>query len=428
MEYCAKSKFDLDLAQYYIEDMIKRTITNTCIELFNQYPIITITGPRQSGKTTLARNIFPDKPYVNLEFPNLRSFAINDPRGFLNNYPDGAILDEVQRVPELPSYLQGIVDEKKRNGLFVLTGSQQLEISQSITQSLAGRTAMIKLLPLSIEELLTFSPAETCTAMMFKGFYPGLHAHSIQPHHFYANYFETYLERDLRQLTLIENLTLFEKFVRLLAARAGNLLNNQGIANDCGVTQPTVRKWVTLLEASYIVFELPPFFRTIGKRLIKTPKIYFYDTGLLCFLLGIETEAHLASHPLRGAIFENCMVMELLKRRLNRAMRSNLFFYRDRAGNEIDVIAENGSTLLPIEIKASQTSTIDFFKGLRLFKALYPQEVHNGLVVYDGEAEPEIDICRFINWKNLDRAMNKTEKNDIEMLQETGEIDGTPEK
>lgn len=381
--------------------MIKREIEQVCIRLFNQYPIITITGPRQSGKTTLARKIFPEKPYVNLEFPDQRQFAIDDPRGFLGRYPDGAILDEIQRTPELPSYLQGIVDEKKRNALFVLTGSQQFEVARSISQSLAGRTAMIQLLPLTLEELCSFSSVTDLTPLLVNGFFPGLHVNKVMPYHFYAGYFETYIERDLRQLSQIDNLKVFEKFVRLLAARTAGLLNHQSIANDCGVSQPTIRKWISILEASYIVFLLPPFFRNIGKRLIKTPKVYFADTGLLCFLLGVETAAHLASHPLRGAVFENFIVMELLKKRFNDARLPNITFFRDRAGHEVDIIVEDGPALLPIEIKSSQTASPDFSRSIEYFSALFPGQVRNALVVYDGNEAAVMGRSEFIHWKAL---------------------------
>jgi len=381
--------------------MIKREIEPVCRKLFSQYPIITITGPRQSGKTTLAQKLFPEKPYINLEFPDQRQFAIDDPRGFLNRYPDGAILDEIQRTPELPSYLQGIVDEKKRNGMFVLTGSRQFEVVRSISQSLAGRTAMVQLLPLTTGELGSYAPLPDLTTLLVNGFFPGLHVNGVSPCHFYAAYFETYIERDLRQLSQIDNLKTFEKFVRLLAGRAAGLLNHHGIANDCGVSQPTVRKWVSLLEAGYIVFALPPFYRNIGKRLIKTPKIYFFDTGLLCFLLGVETAAHLAAHPLRGAVFENFIVAELLKRRFNDARLSNITFFRDRAGNEVDVIVEEGGALLPIEIKSSQTASPDFTKSMRSFGALFPDQVKKSLVVYDGKEEEVLGNCGFVNWRKL---------------------------
>jgi predicted AAA+ superfamily ATPase len=381
--------------------MIKREIETICLELFRQYPVITITGPRQSGKTTLAKKLFPDKPYVNLEFPDQRLLAAQDPRAFLHAFPNGVILDEIQRVPELPSYIQGIVDEKQQNGMFVLTGSQQFEISQNISQSLAGRTAMIKLAPLSIGELHDWAELPDINTLMFNGFYPGLHTRKIAPYHFYSNYFETYIVRDLRQLSLIDNLMLFEKFVHILATRAASLLNYQSLANDCGVSQPTIKKWISLLEASYIIFVLPPFFSNIGKRLIKSPKIYFLDTGLLCFLLGIESVQHVASHPLRGAIFENCMVVELLKHRWNAAKRSNLFFFRDSAGNEVDVLAKDGGKLLPIEIKSAQTPSQEFIKSLRYIRKLYPDQINRGMVVYDGTIEQQLDGFEYVNWKNM---------------------------
>lgn len=387
--------------------MIKREIENVCLKLFSQYPILTITGPRQSGKTTLARNLFPKKPYVNLEMPDERRFALEDPRSFLSKFPGGAILDEIQRVPDLPSYLQGIVDDKKQNGLFVLTGSQQFEISRSISQSLAGRTAMVKLLPLSAGELAGYSPLGDLDALLIAGFYPGLHIQKIRPYHFYSSYFETYVERDLRQLSQIDDLRIFDTFVRLLAGRAGSLLNYSGLANDCGISQPTAKKWLSLLEASYIAFLLPPFFRNIGKRLIKMPKLYFFDTGLLCFLLGIENTKHLASHPLRGNIFENFVVVELLKFRFNQARHSNLFYYRDRAGNEVDVIIDQGTRLVPIEIKSARTETPEYLKSLRTFSALFPKETGEGFVVYDGAGEHAIDGFSFLNWKNLSVTMDE---------------------
>jgi predicted AAA+ superfamily ATPase len=380
--------------------MIKREIESSCRALSAQYPVITITGPRQSGKTTLARNLFPQKPYVNLEMPDERRFAIEDPRSFLARFPDGAILDEIQRTPDIPSYLQGIVDDKKQNGLFVLTGSQQFEVSQTISQSLAGRTAMIKLLPLSVGECVGTVPVDDLDTLLQAGFYPGLHMQHIQPEIFYSNYFETYVERDLRQLSQIDDLMVFEKFVRLLAGRAGSLLNYSSIANDCGVSPPTIKKWVSLLEAGYIAFLMPPFFRNIGKRLIKLPKIYFFDVGLLCFLVGIKTKEHLAAHPLRGNIFENFVVMELLKSRYNLAQRSDLYFYRDQAGNEVDVIIDLGNQLIPVEVKSSRTATPDFLKIMHRFQELFPQEVRRGLVIYDGTEEPAVDTFAFVNWAN----------------------------
>ena len=261
--------------------MIRRLLQAKCLEFSKQYPVLSITGPRQSGKTTLAKASFPNKPYVNLEDPDNRRFAIEDPRGFLKKYPNGAILDEIQRAPEIPSYLQSVVDASLMKGMFILTGSQQFEISHSISQSLAGRTALIKLLPLSFQELKLEKKKPLLDDLLLKGFYPRLYKEKLEPHNFYMNYFETYVQRDLRQLSQIEDLHMFEKFVRLVATRVGQLLNYSSLSNDVGVSQPTIRKWISLLEASYILFLLPPFFRNIGKRLIKTPKVYFYDNGLV---------------------------------------------------------------------------------------------------------------------------------------------------
>ena len=284
--------------------MIKRELQNKCLEFAKQYPVVTITGPRQSGKTTLAKVCFPEKPYANLEEPDKRRLAIEDPRGFLKNYPHGAILDEIQRAPEIPSYIQSIVDAESQNGMFILIGSQQFEISETISQSLAGRTALIKLLPFSLREVSNSHVYEPVDSWILRGFYPRLHQENLEPYNFFMNYFETYVQRDLRQLAQIDNLHLFEKFVRLLATNVGQLMNSNRLANDVGISAPTIRKWIGLLEASYLVLLMPPFFRNIGKRLVKTPKVYFYDVGLATYLLGIENIDQLKSHPLRGNLFE----------------------------------------------------------------------------------------------------------------------------
>jgi predicted AAA+ superfamily ATPase len=383
--------------------MINRQISSYCLDISAKYPVISITGPRQSGKTTLAKSLFQEKPYVNLESPDVRCLALEDPRGFLGKYPDGVILDEIQRAPELPSYIQGIVDEKQKNGMYVLTGSQQFEISQHINQSLAGRVGLVRLLPLTIGENASFSAQPDLDTLMLNGFYPRQLIQSIPPNQFFADYFETYIERDIRQLSQIDNLQLFDKCVKLLASRTGNLLNYSSLANDCGVSQPTITRWISILESCYVAFLLPPFFRNIGKRLIKTPKVYFYDTGLLCFLLGIETTAHLSSHPLRGAIFENLVVIELLKQRFNQGKRSNLSFYRDRTGNEVDIIMEEGSTLKPIEIKTSQTPATDFLRSLRTFTAMFPTEVHSGSIIYAGQEKYSTDIYEYHPWQELSK-------------------------
>ncbi len=300
------------------------------------------------------------------------------------------------------------MDEKKRNGMYVLTGSRQFELSRSITQSLAGRTAIVQLLPLTTSELETYYPHTDLSNLLVSGFFPGLHINKIKPYHFYSSYLETYIERDLRQLSQIENIRAFERFIRLLASKVGSLLNYQSIANDCGVSQPTIRKWVSILETGYIIFLLPPFYRNIGKRLIKTPKIYFMDTGLLCFLLGVETAEHLAVHPLMGAVFENFIIMELIKKRFNEGRKSNVMFFRDRTGNEVDAVLEQGPNLIPVEIKSAHTALPDFTKSLQYFASLFPKQVTKGFVVYNGNEEPVLGKWEFLNWKNLRARLNET--------------------
>jgi predicted AAA+ superfamily ATPase len=385
----------------YTGHVIKRLLQRDCIKFSKQYPVVTITGPRQSGKTTLAKACFPRMPYVNLEEPDKRKFAVEDPRGFLGNYPDGAILDEIQRAPDIPSYIQSIVDSSTKKGLFILTGSQQFEISHSISQSLAGRTALIKLLPFSLTELERSRKLPPLDDLLLKGFYPRIYKERLDPRPFYMNYFETYVQRDLRQLSQIDNLHIFEKFIRILASRIGQLLNYNSLANDIGVSQPTIRKWISLLEASYIVFILPPFFRNIGKRLIKTPKVYFYDVGLATYLLGIENVTQLKSHPLRGNIFENFVVMEFLKNRFNNAKTSNLYFYRDRTGNEIDLVIQEAISLVPIEIKSAETFHADFSRGLNTFRKLFGPEIKKSFIIYSGKEKHRHQGITFLPWQEL---------------------------
>lgn len=381
--------------------MIKRQLQNKCIDLAKQYPVLTITGPRQSGKTTLAKTCFPQKPYINLEEPDRRKIAIEDPRGFLGNYPDGAILDEIQRAPDIPSYIQTIVDSSPKKGLFILTGSQQFEISNSINQSLAGRTALIKLLPFNLTELKSRGKLPRLDDLILQGFYPRIYKERLEPHYFYMNYFETYVQRDLRQLSQIDNLHIFEKFVRLLATRVGQLLNYSSLANDVGVSQPTIRKWISLLEASYILFLLPPFFRNIGKRLIKTPKVYFYDVGLATYLLEIENVKQVKTHPLRGGLFENFVIMEFLKNRFNHAKGSNLYFYRDQTGNEIDLVIQNALSLVPVEIKSAETLNLNFYRGLNTFKKIFEKEIKKSFIIYNGKEKQIYHETTFLPWQEL---------------------------
>ena len=364
--------------------MIPRTITPTLLQLAGQYPVVTVTGPRQSGKTTICRSTFPDKPYINLESPDTREFAYSDPRGFLSSYPDGAILDEIQRVPQLLSYLQPIIDERRVPGQFILTGSQQFEMMTTISQSLAGRTALLKLLPLSIEELAGADIQSGIDSLLLNGFYPRIYDAGLNPTQALGAYFETYVERDIRQLINIKDLALFEKFVRLCAGRTGQLINMHSLGNDVGISHTTARSWLTLLEASYVVFLLQPWHTNISKRQVKTSKLYFYDVGLAAYLLGVESELHVNRHPLRGNLFENLVVIEALKYRYNRGKRSNLHFWRDAKGNEVDLVIEAGPDVVPVEIKSGATISEDFFKGLRMFSAKLPAPPGACALVYGG--------------------------------------------
>ncbi len=374
--------------------IINRTIETVLKAHASSYPIITITGPRQSGKTTLCRKVFPHKPYANLESPDIRQFAIDDPRGFLAQYPDGAILDEIQRTPDLVSYIQPMVDEDKREGLFILTGSQQFEVSNAINQSLAGRTALIKLLPFSIEEIQSsFSFPDTDT-LLYSGFYPRIWDKQLNPTQVLGDYFETYVERDLRQLITIKDLNLFHRFIKLCAGRVGQILNISSLANDAGISHTTAGNWLSIMEASYIIFLLQPYHKNISKRLVKSPKLYFYDVGLAAFLINIENEKQIARDPLRGNLFENMVISEALKYRFNQGKKSNLYFYRDSKGNEVDLLMINGPDIFPIEIKAGMTITREYFKGLNHFTKTFPESIHNGSgLVYGGiEKQKRTDV------------------------------------
>ena len=363
--------------------MIEREITCCLVALFEQYPFVTVTGPRQSGKTTLCRAAFPDLEYVNLEAPDRREFAQSDPRGFLSRLGEGAVLDEIQRVPELLSYLQVLADEAQRNSLFVLTGSEQFRLSEAIGQSLAGRTALLRLLPFSIAELRQAGASDGVDDVLYSGFYPRIHDQGLEPRQALGDYFETYVERDVRRIGEIRNLSSFRRFVRLCAGRAGQLANLTALGADAGVSHTTARHWLTILEASYIVFQLPPFFANVRKRLVKSPKLYFYDVGLASHLIGIEHAGQVATHPLRGALFENAVVVEALKHRLNRGRRSNLSFFRDTRGFECDLLYENGNGMGAIEIKSGATVASDWFDALDRIADLLPR-VGLRAVVYGG--------------------------------------------
>ncbi|MGZ5444721.1 MAG: ATP-binding protein [Thermoanaerobaculia bacterium] len=381
--------------------LVERMLAPALRDLFTSYPIVTVTGPRQSGKTTLCRLLFPELPYVNLERPDLRESTASDPRGFLERVSRGAIIDEVQRFPELLSYLQVHVDEQRRNGMFVLTGSEQFRLSESISQSLAGRTAILKLLPFSIEEAEIVRPEMSVDEMLFTGFYPRIYDHQLHPTQALGDYFETYVERDVRRLGGVRDLSTFQRFVRLCAGRIGQLLNLQNLGNDAGVSHTTARHWISVLEASFIVFLLPPLHANLSKRLIKTPKLYFHDVGLAAWLLGMENVAQVATHPLRGPLFENLAIAEVMKYRYNTVRRSNLFFYRDSSGLEIDLIYPLGNHLLPVEIKAGQTLASGQIEPLEKFVRLLPSETTAPLLVYGGRDEVPRGATRAIPIQSL---------------------------
>ena len=363
--------------------MIEREIAPCLVGLFKQYPFVTVTGPRQSGKTTLCRAAFPHLDYVNLEAPDQREFAESDPRGFLARLGEGAILDEIQRVPELLSFLQVLADEAGRNSLFVLTGSEQFRLSDAISQSLAGRTALLRLLPFSLAERRRTGASDNIDDILYSGFYPRIHNRKLEPRQALGDYFETYVERDVRRIGEIRNLEHFRRFVRLCAGRIGQLVNLSSLGADAGVSHTTASHWLTVLEASYVVFRLPPFHANIRKRLVKSPKIYFYDVGLASYLIGIEHAAQIGTHPLRGPLFENAVVVEALKHRFNRGRRSNLSFFRDSRGIECDLLYENGHGMAAIEIKSGATVASDWFDSLNRAAKELP-EIATRTVVYGG--------------------------------------------
>ncbi|HNS16185.1 MAG TPA: ATP-binding protein [Bacteroidales bacterium] len=380
---------------------IQRIIEDEVIKMSKEYPVLTITGPRQSGKTTLSRHLFGNLPYYNFENPDTRFMVSSDPRAFLNNIDKGAILDEIQNIPELISYLQQIADERRSEITFILTGSNQLLLIDKVTQSLAGRTAILKLLPLGLSEIGPEKSLPT-SDLMLRGFYPGVYAHKLNPYKAYRNYYETYLERDLRKITQIKDLQLFQKFVRICAGRISNLVNASAIANETGVSVGTVKSWMSMLEASYIAYFLPPYFENFGKRYIKAPKIYFYDVGLAAFLLGIENTTQLDRDPLRGALFENMIVSEFMKNRFNKGLDSNLFFYHDSHHNEIDIVIKHGNLLQPVEIKSSQTFHPDFIKQFNHFLRTFPNSTVKPVLIYDGITEQKVQEVEVINFRNLE--------------------------
>ena len=380
-------------------DMISRDLSQELLQQLKEYPVVTLLGPRQAGKTTLSRWLLKDFSYVSLETPDVLAFAQEDPIGFLSQYPTKSIFDEIQRAPHLISYLQSIVDESGKTGQFVLTGSHQLELRAAITQSLAGRTGILNLLPLSIKELKAAKiNLDTVEEYIFTGFLPRIFDQHQRPSTAYANYYQTYIERDVRQIIQLKDASLFDKFMRLLAGRVGQLMNYQSLASDTGVDAKTIKEWLSILEASFVIFKLSPYFENFGKRVTKSPKYCFMDTGLLCYLLGIEKPEQVTRDPLVGQLFENLIVLEAIKARYNQGKIPNLYFYRDSHGNEIDLLYASGRDLVGIEIKSASTFTSHFKKMLLRFSEKQ-QTLKNSYVVYNGEQRKFSDGIEAINFR-----------------------------
>ncbi len=380
--------------------MIERLSSKNVKKLASMFKVVAVTGPRQSGKTTLVKSIFADKPYVNMETPVNRIYATDDPIGFLSQYPEGVILDEVQNVPHIFSYIQEIVDENKKPGMFILTGSNNFLLNKSISQSLAGRVAYVNLLPFSYPEIKDITKDFDETDFILTGFYPPVYDQKIPFNLWYSNYIRSYLERDVRQIKNINNLIHFERFLRLIAGYTGQELNYHALSVDLGIDIKTVQSWIAILEQSFIVYLLKPYYKNYNKTIIKRPKLYFYDTGIVCSLLGITSKQILNSHPLKGAIFETFIVSEIVKFNNHVAGSNKFYYWRDKTGREIDLIIEKGNETIPVEIKSGKTVQDYFFKGIRYWLNL--TENKKGYLVYAGtQPQKRSDGTEAINWRSI---------------------------
>lgn len=387
------------MVKYY---MIKRELEKRLKYLSRKFPVVAVLGPRQSGKTTLVKYTFPKKRYVSLENIDTREYAMQDPRGFLKEYPDGAIFDEIQRVPELFSYIQTIVDESKGNGKFILTGSNNFLLSQQISQSLAGRIALLTLLPFTVPEIKSHSTMNCdYESYIFKGFYPRLYDENIDPTDLYPDYIRTYVERDVRMIKNITDLRLFQNFMKLCAGRIGQLVNYSSLGNDCGINHKTVKSWLSILKASYIIVELQSFNRNFNKRIVKMPKLYFVDTGLACSLLGIRRADQVKSHFLKGSLFENLVIMEVMKKNVNYGNASQLYFWRDSNGNEVDLLIGELHEQKIVEIKSARTIASDFIKGIRYYQKISGVGPENSFIVYGGDESQSRSLCSVKPWNEL---------------------------
>lgn len=384
--------------------MITRIISNRLLALSKKIPILTITGPRQSGKTTLAKMTFPDYRYISLENPDNLDFALSDPKGFLNTYGQKIIIDEAQYAPKLFSYIQTIVDEKKENGLYILTGSQNFLLHAKISQSLAGRVIIFNLLPFSYDELKnTKYKINKLSELIVKGFYPRIYDSGLNPADWYQSYIQTYLEKDVRQLLNVGDINAFRNFLRVCAGRCGQVLNLSSIGNDLGFTYQTVKKWLSVLEQSYIIYFLQPYFENFNKRILKSPKLYFYDTGLVCALLGINSHESFELHYLKGNIFESFVISELLKNKFNTGIPNEFYYWKDLNGNEIDCIISNGPELKAVEIKAAETIKSEFFKTLYQWNKLDTKRNNSLNLVYGGSEYQEREMVKVYSWNECSK-------------------------
>lgn len=381
--------------------MIPREAASSLRQLAGWYPVVALTGPRQAGKTTLARAVFPDKPYASLEDVDTRAFALADPRRFLGQFPEGAILDEVQRAPELFSYLQTLVDAGGGMGRFILTGSQQFGLTENITQSLAGRVGFLHLLPFTLKETRHLQAGKSLEDVLWQGFYPPLLDRGIPPHVWFSDYLTTYVERDVRLALNIRDLAAFHRFVLMCAARTGQSLNLSALAADCGITHNTAKAWLSVLEASYLVTRLAPYHRNFGKRLVKTPKLYFLDVGLMAWLLGIRDAVSIQSHAARGALFETYVVGEFVKRRFNAGQPADLYFWRDSAGHEVDLLYETAQGLQAVEMKSGTTFASDWPDAIAKWQGFAKDETLMPMIVFGGEGAYERQGCRVLGWREL---------------------------
>ena len=386
--------------------LIERNLESRLSALSKRFPVVTVTGPRQSGKTTLCGMAFPDLPHLSLEAPDLQEYARRDPRGLLREHNDGVVLDEVQRVPELLSYIQVDVDENPGMGRYILTGSANFGLLNEISQSLAGRTALLNLLPMSLDELRRFPDAPgNLNTLLVAGSYPAVFDRAIDPHDWYSSYVGTYLERDVKQISNVGNTIAFQTFIRLAAGRSASLVNLSALGADAGVSHNTAKSWLAVLETGFLIMRLPPFFANVRKRLVKTPKLHFVDSGLLCYLLGIRSAEQLAHHPLRGSIFESWVVSEIIKARVHQGLPPDLFFYRDRRGTEIDAVLQRDASLMAVEVKSGQTIAADFFSGLEQFERIMCEDPLGrsveAAVVYAGDQVQKRTGADVIPWSKV---------------------------